>query len=140
MILGGVVLVLVVAAVAVLAIRPGPADLDPDSPEGVVQRYLEAVMDSDDETAKALLDSSFDCEAPYFRPDDESFRISLESVDVSGDRATVEVLATYSYGEPPFDRNQYSESQTFRLTRTDGKWLISEVPWRFQLCERKVAS
>ncbi len=48
--IGGVVLVVVIALIAVFA-RGGAAPLDPATPEGVVQRYSQAVVDGDTQTA-----------------------------------------------------------------------------------------
>ena len=50
--------VLIVALVAVALVRE-PAQLDPNTPEGTVQVYLQAISDGDYEGAFAVLDPDF---------------------------------------------------------------------------------
>lgn len=140
LITGAIVGLVVIAAIVVIALRPGTAELEPGSPEAVVQSYLLAVVDRDTDAARDLLAKQPDCEGPSLRPANESIRVSLEQVGIDGDRATVDVLVTLSYGSPPFDRYQYSESQRFVLRQIDGDWLITEVPWQFRVCEERLSS
>ena len=51
---GGVILVVIVALIAVFA-RGGAPRWTPDTPEGVVQRYSQAVVDGDAQTALTYL-------------------------------------------------------------------------------------
>ena len=51
----GVVVLLVVVALAVVFTRGEPAPLDEASPAGVVQRYSKAVVDGDTSTARTYL-------------------------------------------------------------------------------------
>lgn len=138
LITGAIVGLVVIAAIVVIVLRPGTANLESGTPEGQVQDYLLAVVDGDTDQAKQLLAEQPDCQGPNLRPSDESIRVSLEQVEIEGDRATVDVLVTLSYGNPPFDRYQYSESQRFILRQIDGDWLLTDVPWQFRVCEERL--
>ncbi len=136
---GLTVLVLVLVAVAVIVFRPEPTVFDPSTPEGVVQTYVRAVLDKDDEAAMALLADETECEPIRFgRSGDDSIRVTLGKVEIDGDRATVDVRITTSGGGSPFDRWEYSETDSFTLTRQGGEWLIKTLPWRFVICEKGI--
>lgn len=131
----GAVVILVVLALAVIAIAVGgrTISLDPDSPEGVVQRYTQAVIDGDRPTAEALLADGDRCDSyqdPYM---DTDIRVTLGDVRITGDTAVVEVTVGYGGGDPfaPYD---YSDRSRFLLTNVDGAWLIDETPWPFWIC------
>lgn len=136
---GAVVAILVVAAIVVVLTGDRVVDLDPSTPEGVVQQYMNHALDDDEDEALALttLDPD-DCtrmraEVSYDR---ESVRIVLGDVDVSGDDADVDVTITRSSGDP-LDTHQWSEDVTFELVRVDGGWKIDEAPWPFVVCEER---
>lgn len=127
--------VLVIAAVAAVVGTGSVADLDPESPEGVVQRYVQAILDGDDDTALALLvDPERDC----FERERDDFRMTLAGVEIDGDRAEVEVSITRGGGDPPFDGYPYATEDVFDLRRIDEDWRISEAPWQFQICEESL--
>lgn len=136
-VVGAVVLLGVVAAI-VAATRPAP-DIDPSTPQGVVQSYLRAVFDGDEEAAVEWIDPETGCDgadvaAAYVnRP----ARVLLEDTTVDGSTARVEVKITYS-GGGPFDVSEYTEDQLFRLRRSGGSWLLTGQPWPMFYCgERK---
>lgn len=134
LIIGGVV-ILTVLLLAVIAIVAGgrTVELDPDSPEGVVQRYTQAVIDGDLATAEALMVDGRDCERfedPYI---DNDLRVTLGDVRVTGDSAVVEVTVGYGGGDP-FSPYDYSDRSRFLLRESDGAWLIDETPWPFWTC------
>lgn len=133
---GLTVLVLVLVAVLVIVFRPEPIEYDPATPEGVVQTYVRAVLDEDDEAAAALLVSDWDCEVdPFPRfSGNESVRISLGSVEYKDDRAFVEVRITTSGGSAPFDRYEWTEEDRFILEQEPAGWRIDSAPWRFMIC------
>lgn len=131
-----VVAVLVVAAVVVVLTGPRVSDLDPDSPEGVVQRYVQAAIDGDEDLmADLVVYGADDCTpVPSGIVGDESIRITLGDVRVAGDDADVHITVTRS-GGGPLDPYEWSDDLTFDLARVDGAWLIERAPWPFQVCE-----
>ncbi len=135
LIAGGAVLAVVVLAVGVIIALGGPekADYDPASPEGVVQRYLEAVRRGDDDAARELLSErarqqiDTDGGISKYRPAsvDDDRLVTLERTEVTGDRATVWLRIQDSSGSG-LTLDRYSWTLTVPLVREDGDWLIDD--------------
>ncbi len=132
---GALALLVVVAVVAALIGRPEP--LPGTSPEGVVQRYLQAVFDRDVDTAVATLTPELaSCRVPLaaeleYPREGETAR--LLSSTVTGDTARVTVEISRSGGAPlePAGRNLRVE---FALRRDGERWRISAGPWPVPFC------
>lgn len=130
---------LAVAAVLTSELGAGPADLDPASPEGVVQRYLSAFEDGDADAAGALVDPDVreDCPEPHperFRRD-RSFRATLLEVEPAGDAVEVHVRISEGAGEPPFETGS-ERTEVFVLEQVDGDWRITSAPFPYDPCLR----
>lgn len=128
-------LLLVVAGLASVTLlqRPPPAP-DLSTPEGVVRAYVEAMDGGRPERAWDLLADSVRSEvsrdefirrATSFRP--RSSRVAMESVDVQGSVARVELGRTYN-GDGLFGPASYTNRVTVRLEREAGHWRISVPP------------
>ena len=131
-----VVGLLVVIALVVVLVRSGVREsLDPTTPEGVVQRYAQAVIDGDETTAAQYLRGRSD-ECDYYEPGPVDLRLTLKSTDISGSHATVFVSVTTSYGYSGglFSSSEYSTDAEFRLVTSGGAWLIEETPYEFISC------
>lgn len=128
-----VILVVGVALIAVFA-RGGAVLLDPATPEGVVQRYAQAVVDGDVETAVTYLvpEIADSCERMWGGGDD--LRITLADTTERGSSARVEVLIVTVYGSGPFGADEYESEEAFDLARVDGRWLIETAPWQLVVC------
>ena len=136
------VLALVVAAICLVAVvaavvsaTRSVTEYDRDSPAGVVQAYLTAVIDGDDDEAVGFLADDSPCtveDLDRAHPPDET-RVVLRDTDVDGDRARVEVDVVMS-SAGPFDSFEFTEEHTFRLSRTGGDWLIEGAPWPMFEC------
>jgi hypothetical protein len=126
-------LLFMAALVVVLASRP--VGLYPaDTPEGTFQRYLEAFQMEELETAYGYLSAReqqhvsferFSRAADDYRrwgPYDE--RLTLERVDIRGERATVHLVAHYP-GGGPFSGG-WQEPLSIRLVREPDGWRIDE--------------
>jgi hypothetical protein len=133
-----VVTVVVVGAVAGTLRAPTP--LDEQSPEGVVQAYLQAVLDGDHLAAVAFFsdDTARDCQASDFRNAwvPESLTATLDAVHVRGDDATVRVRLRTVAGPGPFGGDGYSSLETLTLAREDAQWRITGAPWPLLDCRR----
>ncbi|MWB99136.1 hypothetical protein [Agromyces seonyuensis] len=130
---------LVVVASVVVFVGGEPEELDPASPEGVVQRYTEAVIDGDEVAARELLipedaDDCFHLE-PYLG---EGVRVTLGSTREDDDSADVEVLIVTTYGQGPFGADESQEEAEFRLVRAGGEWRIETAPWTLAVCDPSV--
>ena len=129
----GVVLVVVIALIAVFA-RGGAAPLDAATPEGVVQRYSQAVVDGDVQTALTYLvpEVADDCERTSRT--DEDLRITLLETTERDDTARVRVLVVTVYGSGPLGADEYESEEAFDLVKVDGDWLIETAPWQLVVC------
>lgn len=130
-------LLVVIAIVVVLVRGAAPQIFDESTPEGVVQRYAQAVIDHDAEAAATYVsDGSKDCE--YYGPTGADYggvRLTLQSTDVNGDRATVHVSVATNYGGGPFSGSEYVHDDQFLLIQSGGHWLIEQSPYEFVSCD-----
>ncbi len=120
------------------------ATYPPNTPEGTVQRYLQAVGDEDADTALALLaeENTNACMEDELHDrlrysSLERYRVRLGEVEeTDAETVTVIIRATWirepSLFEFPDDRNTHDYE--FELRRsTDGFWLIAESEWPIEL-------
>jgi hypothetical protein len=128
-------LLVLLALVVVVVRNASTATLDATTPEGVVQRYAQAVIDGDDETASGYLVSQSD-ECEYYGESDRELRLALRSTETSGQRSTVRVSVTTSYGGGPFSSSEYTTDEAFQLVKSGDDWMIEETPYEFISCPR----
>jgi hypothetical protein len=126
--------VLAVIATVVSATRSAP-ELDPATPEGVVQAYVAALLDGDSERAAAHFAPGTGCDAADLDPVvlDTPARVVLLDTRTTGDTARVEVRIVHSPGDFP-GSGEYGEDHTFRLGRVGGRWLLTGAPWPVYDC------
>lgn len=140
-------LILAVSLVAVL--RPTPV-LDPDTPGGVVQQFVQALLDEDHDASSSLVVTSVPlCEgglgvSPEDGPEDvflrrtelsyfDSVSVSHRGTEIKGDKATVNVSILVRYSSGPFSGDGGEPTQSrFELVREGGAWRISRAPWPFE--------
>jgi len=124
----------IVALIAVLAVKDKTPQLDANTPEGIVQQYLQAATARDFEKAITYLASDTKCKVADFDQAyiQSSIRISLSDSSITGDSATVKVNIDNSNGVP--FGGSYTESQSFRLTKSDTGWKIAGIPWPTYQC------
>lgn len=139
------VIVLVVLAIALpRLIDREEATYPPNTPEGTVQRYLQAVSDEDTDTALALLaeENTTACMeeelGDHLRYSSlDRYRVRLGEVEeIDADTVTVTVRATWIRQPDLFEFPDDSDSteHTFELHRSvDGFWLIAESEWPIEL-------
>ncbi len=140
------VLLLVVVALVVVALRPLPTYKDENTPEGVAHDYLLALQRQDYARAYGCLSptlkgypSSADAfmasvrsNSWAFSVDDESVGLAVQSVrPVSADIADVIVEETRSSGSNVWSRGTYASTFRMEVRRQDGTWKIthSERYW-----------
>lgn len=131
----GVVVLLVVVALAVVFTRGEPAPLDAASPAGVVQRYSKAVVDGDVSTAESFLTSGARsrCYGSSFG-EPRPTRVVLVSTTERTDSATVKVSIVQSSRGGPFGPSEYEMEDAFSLLKVNGKWLIDQAPYPLTAC------
>jgi hypothetical protein len=131
----GTIAALVIVALTVVFTRGEPAPLAPNTPEGVVQLYVRAVLVGDERTAAgyltvARLDS---CDRVDSVPLD-NVRLTLISSTVREHAAAVRVAIVTATDNGPFGPSEYATEDTFDLITTNGRWLIDGAPWKLQIC------
>ena len=129
---GTVSLVLVLAFIA---LAREPVQLDAGTPEGVVQRYLQATSDRNFDLAFDYLDPVFyeGCDASDLARSsrDEPFSASIEDNEMaSHDHPFVPVTLRFGTGGGPFGSGWTSYEQ-FELVKFDGTWLITGEAWPY---------
>lgn len=123
----------VVVTLAVLALQGG-ADYDEATPEGVVQRYVQAIVDGEHRAALKYVDPDLGCTTNdlRFTGVSRSPSVRLVGTRIDDDDAEVEVIVSEYAG--PFD-GRYEFPTTFILGRHDGGWMMVETPWPMYYCE-----
>ena len=129
---GFVVIVAVVAAI--FAARDTAPNWPADSPEAVVQDYVQAIIDQNYADAITHLDPALECTTDHFvqayYPQDTS--IALVQAHITQNQATVTVELG-SYSEPFFD--PFIGQERFELVTTaDDTWQITGAPWPVYDC------
>lgn len=131
--LAGVVLVVVVALIVVFA-RGGPSRYAEDTPEGVVQRYTQAVIDGDIQTALTHLVPAVADECERTPPSADDSRVTWARTTERGGAVRVDVIVTTVYGSGPLGPSEYRSDEYFDLVEVDGVWRIDTAPWQFVVC------
>jgi hypothetical protein len=130
---------LVLVALIVVFTRGAPPLSDESTPEGVVQRYVTAVLEGDEQEAAEYLteDAIKDCDT--FFPDRTSdIRVTLVSTTERETSADVRVSIVTSYGDgDPFGGSEYETEDVFDLVKVDGDWVIDLAPWPLSICVQK---
>jgi hypothetical protein len=131
--LAAVGLVVVIALVAVLVRGGNPVAFAENTPEGVVQRYSQAVIDGDQQTALTYVvpEVASSCE---HTGTSEDVRVTLLKTQEHDTGATVEVrIASLSNGGW-FGASEYSNDDSFQLVKPGDTWLIQSAPWQLAVC------
>ena len=124
----------VVALIAIALVRE-PIRLDPTTPEGTVQEYLQALSDRNFDAAFELLDpesfegcNSSDIQNHFW---EDTFTASLVTDDDAdhGERAFVDV--SMRFGTGGVLGGGWESNETFVLIANDGLWWITEDPWPY---------
>jgi hypothetical protein len=123
----------VIVALSVVALTREPVSLDPNTPEGVVQQYLQAISDEDYVAAHGFLSSEIqaDCSAADIATNNyyDTFNAVLGDVIEVGDRVTVE--ASIQSGSTALDPGSNGYYEQFVLIKENGEWVLSEDPWPY---------
>lgn len=136
---------LAVGALVIVALVREPVQLDPETPEGTVQEYLQAISDKDYDKAFAVLEpEEFEgCDAgdlarnaprdPFTATlgvsgDREAFRkLDEEGSPPSEDHIAIDV--TLRFGSGGLLGGSWDQYEIFFLTSSDGFWWITDDPW-----------
>ena len=130
LIVSGVVATFIFVTLIATVLRP-VEQLDPNTPEGVVQLFIQAVLDDNDVGAEAFVTSDFldDCN---FRHGLSNGRYSIDKSREVHDGYLIEVTSS---SRDEGVRPDYI-TEDFLLVEVDDKWLIDWISGPFDCSER----
>lgn len=127
-----------VVALVVIGLSRAPADLDPATPEGTVQLYIQALVEGDFEAAASYW-ADEGCIPQSDVPTGGAPDVSAALVSVDGNdiEANVVVKITETSQDPM--SGLYEHEEWFSLIRQDDTWTIRQPSWPYydQLCEEQ---
>lgn len=132
MIVGGLVVLAVVAAAIAQVLRPTPV-LDPESPEGIVQEFLVAVEEEDYARAHGLLSKALraECDQSDLAASNSAYsRVVVDDVTVLNDETLVTLRAT-AFQDDPFSPYSYETTLDFTLVTEGGIPRIRRLPFTY---------
>lgn len=128
---------LLIAVLVIVAIVRDPVELDPSTPEGVVQEYLQAIGDNDFDRALETLhpDEFTDCVSADIsrHAPNEPFTASLDSDSETPrtDGQVAVVSVRLRIGTDGMFGSSYETFENFELVFADGAWRITGEPWPY---------
>ena len=143
-VVAGVLLLVVLAIALPRLIDREEATYQPNTPEGTVQRYLQAVGDEDTDTALALLaeENTTACMEDELRDrlrhsSLDRYRVRLGEVEEIDAETVIVTIGVTHMREPglfQFPDEGYTYEYDYELRRSpDGFWLIAESEWPIEL-------
>ncbi len=130
----GVAVALLLVAAVVLTFVKSP-QLDPDSPEGVVQRYLQAVVEGRRSLARSYLSDRLqdECDSHFPRYlSRDAYRIEWVDTVVDGSEARVDVLVAED--DLGVFGSYYEFDAGFTLQESADGWRITDQEWPWYGC------
>lgn len=132
-----VVFTVVVVVLAVIALNREPVELDPNTAEGTVQTYLQAIGDSDYDTAFSLLDPDFyegctaaDLATHVDRSEPFTAVFDTDNIEKLTDHETIVPVQMRFGTTGPFS-NGWTSWESFVTSDESGTWLITEEAWPY---------
>lgn len=127
-------IVVLVAVVAILSSTRGTLLIDRGNPAWAVQNYLKAVLSGRNADAAKMISPESECtvidvDRAYVM---ENARVVLVHTTTTGNMAEVRVRVEFPMNGP-FGASS-SEDHTFRLTDSNGNWLLTGIPWPLYNC------
>ncbi len=138
-IIWSVITVVVLLAVAVgFTFVSGPM-LDAGTPEGVVQRYLQAVVDGRRSEARSHLSDRLQGECDSTPPrylSRDAYRIEWIETAIEG--STAEVTVSVAEEDPGIFGSYYEFDTSFTLERSEDAWRITGQDWPWYGCSESM--
>ena len=127
--------ILAIGLLLAIALNREPVALDPNTPEGTVQNYLQAISDEDYAGALNFIhpESDQDCTpADLAAATPTTFPATLGETTTQGSSSLVRVTIREGSPEPePFSPSRGSYEAFFDLENETGQWLIIGSPWPY---------
>lgn len=132
-VVAGAILVVAVVVAAIITTSRPVVDLDPNTPEGVIQSFFRAVEERNWDGVYTLLtvDLAADCQEYDLATTRYEFdRVVIDEVIPAGDHTIVVVEARRVDVTDPLNPYTYDEVMEFELENGNPP-LISRLPWQF---------
>lgn len=139
------VIVLIVGALAISLNQPKADYLPDNTPEGVVNNYLLAIITEDYEKAYGYLSPTLagfpysadefqkDVEGSYFFRRVQDVSVNVESSETDGNKATV-TIEEVRFRQDTFEVDTYDREIDFYLVLVNGSWKIVDADSYFISC------
>jgi len=135
----GILALVIVTVALVISTSNNVSMLPADTPEGVVQRFLQAVRDGDYPEAYTYLrinekgvtlsyDEWYKSVTPYAGSEPDAWRATLDRVSVTENTATVDVIIDTFQPGAPFENPINTNTVRFTLNKIEGTWYINARP------------
>lgn len=129
----GLIIVLVAVAAVVSSTR-STLVIDKSKPAWAVQNYLKAFLSGRNADAAKMISPESECtvvdvDRAYII---DNARVVLISTNTNGNTAEVRVRVEYPLNGPFGDSS--TEDHTFRLTDSNGSWMLTGIPWPLYNC------
>ena len=125
----------VIVGLLLIALTREPVSLDPNTPEGAVQNYLQAIADRDYEGAFNLIhpDWTEGCTSADLAASapQNSFSAAISDTETEQNNAFVTVTMREGATSGPFDAGLSTYPEFFELENTTGQWLLTGYPWPY---------
>lgn len=130
--------VLALSVIVISSLAREPASFDSDSPEGVVQSYVTALIDERWSDARSHLDEELRdrCDATELaraRTEDVS-RVSIDDVSTTDGSSIVDVTITHSSLNDPLNPSTWDQEVSYTLIREVDRWVVDEIGWPYPPC------
>ncbi|MDD5039311.1 MAG: hypothetical protein PHN78_08390 [Dehalococcoidales bacterium] len=135
---------IVLTVVLVSVMGNNVTQLPENTPDGVVQHFLQAVQDGDYPRAYSYMKVAENAKPVTYedwltsvnRPlgiPSVSWRATLGETKITGDTAMVVVIIDIFQQQGPFQNPIRSQTEYFNLTKIDGTWYITTRPYIYWL-------
>lgn len=129
----GLIIVLIAVAAVVSSTR-STLVIDKSKPAWAVQNYLKAFLAGKNAEAAKMISPESECtvvdvDRAYII---NNARVVLISTSINGSIAEVRVRVEFPLNGPFGDSS--TEDHTFRLTDSNGNWLLTGIPWPLYNC------
>ena len=129
-----VAVIAVVSTIVAIAVDR-EVDLDPSTPEGMVQAYLRAVAEGDSGAAYSFYSDDLQARCDRRQVTDSlrygpgDFSATLRGVTPRADYTEVRIDIIQRYGSDPFGSGESTFEHTFIVAEMAGGWRFDEPPW-----------
>jgi hypothetical protein len=139
---GIAIAVIVVLTVALVLINQSRQVflLPEDTPQGIVQRFLQAIQEKDFPKAYGYLnivekgvrlsyDDWLNSIKPVYAPEQSTWKATLGTTNITGNTAIIEInIDIFRSNSQPLDNSVYSQRVIYYLSKINNQWFITSRP------------